>query len=296
LTDIDLVLSKYTPELQNYLKSILDSYIKSDCADDDSYSRLCEPSRQHFFAKVWEAILYKRFYDLGWSIQGLQNGGPDFLLNGTTCDKQVYVEATVPAPEGLPENWLNSESGGMTTFPYAEMLLRWTSSLKAKSDKHRRDMQKPHIDANRPFVIAINSCRLSRMADDFGISQWPFAVEAVFPVGCITVPINRNTGEMGEAFQGQRFTILKPKTNKNIPTDNFLNPDYSHVSALLGCSSCWASLNNRDDPVKLPTMFLVHNPLANNPLPQGWLPGAIEYVTTKKSENEYLLKELNEVD
>jgi len=43
-------------------------------------------------------------------------------------------------------------------------------------------------------------------------------------------------------------------------------------------------------------MFLVHNPLANNPLPQGWLPGAIEYVTTKKSENEYLLKELNEVD
>jgi hypothetical protein len=36
----------------------------------------------------------------------------------------------------------------------------------------------------------------------------------------------------------------------------------------------------------------VHNPLAANPLPPGWLPGAIEYAAERVSEDEFTLSRL----
>jgi hypothetical protein len=61
------------------------------------------------------------------------------------------------------------------------MLLRWTSVLKAKRDKHLKDVEGGRADPDLPFVIAVNSCRLG--GDTHGVGGVPLAVMAVLPFG-----------------------------------------------------------------------------------------------------------------
>ncbi|MGH8537563.1 MAG: hypothetical protein ACREXM_14125 [Gammaproteobacteria bacterium] len=132
---------------------------------------------------------------------------------------------------------------------------------------------------------------MARFPEENGISQWPFAVEAVFPIGPLVVPVNVATGNFGETFQSLRFSIRK-REGVEIPTDNFLNPKYAHVSALLGCAACYADETLSATFLGLPPMFLVHNPLATNPLPLNWLPAAIEYAATQSEPDEFTLSRL----
>ncbi len=294
MEEVSAILERRYPGMKEFLEPILCSFIKSGCADDNILVELRSGHKGQLLSRVWESILYKRFSDQAWSVEKLNNGGPDFLLN--VENYSVYVEATVPAPEGLPAKWLNSSICGVKSMPHKEMLLRWTNSLSTKSRKHLDDIKKSHINAKYPFVIAINSCRLSQLPEENGISQWPFAVESVFPIGPLAIPINRETGIAGEMYQSLRFNIHKEKTNQDIPTDNFLNPEYKHVSALIGCSTCFADEETREKFHGFPPMFLVHNPLATNPLPEGWLPGAIEYSAKETAKDEYTLSRIDEAD
>jgi type I restriction enzyme S subunit len=98
------------------------------------------------------------------------------------------------------------------------MLLRWTSKLADKRKKHVDDIACARVDAEHPFIIALNSVRLSRYTEENGISQWPFAVEATFPIGPLAVPVDRETGKMGEAYQSLRFSIAKrPGVERRAP-------------------------------------------------------------------------------
>jgi len=197
----------------------------------------------------------------------------------TTCHGPILVEAVVPAPCGIPADWL-AEHNCVRIMPHKEMLLRWTSVIADKKKRHCKYREKGIVDDRTPFVIAINSCRLSRFAEEFGISQWPFVVEAMFPIGPIEVRFNHDEGEFGQARQGLRFSI----SNANgaaVRTDSFLNPDYSFVSAVIGCASIWADENARQRFGGAPRMLIVNNPIAKNPLPTGWLPRGIEYRAEK---------------
>jgi hypothetical protein len=296
MDEIETHLAKRFPNnqvVQQYFGPILRMFAASGCADKNFCKEIGSADDGQFWSRVWEAILYKRFHDLDWKISGV-GVGPDFRLMATNC--KALVEATVPAPDGLPEEWLSMHDG-VYSMPHEEMVLRWTSSLSTKSKKHLVDIEKGVVSASEPFVIAINSCRLSSFGrpDEFGISQWPFAVEAVFPIGPLAIPVHRETGEFGEKYQSLRFSINK-REGVDISTGNFLDPEYAHVSALLGCASCFVDERVAVRYCRLPPMFIVHNPLATNPLPRGWLPGALEYFAEEKEPGEYLLsrpKELN---
>ena len=275
----DFVLARYPHAgwIHEYLIMTISTFVASGCQDKEYLIELMKGD-DYFYSRAWEAVLYQTLIEQGFRISG-PDGGPDFLLD-TANAGPVFVEATTPKPEGLPAAWLD-EKGDVHHMPHEEMLLRWTNSLSTKSRKHIEDITKGNAEHGVSFVIAINSCRLSRSPMDEGISGKPFAVEAVFPIGPVAVKVNRDTGEFGDAYQSWRDTIPKPKTSKDIPTDNFLNDDYSHVSALIGCSRLW---NEKDREPQLPTRFLVHNPLAKNPLPHGWLAGAVEYVADIKDD------------
>lgn len=272
-------------KLHAFLLPILSSFLESGCADANYLTELESGDEGQFWSRVWEGILYRRFNDLGWRVSG--NGeGPDCHLE--TPAGKVLVEATVPSPDGLPSNWLE-EHDGVYSMPYEQMLLRWTSKIADKQRKHLEDTAAWRVSGKTPFVIAVNSCRLARFPEENGISQWPFAVEAVFPIGPLAVPVNVATGKFGQPYQSLRFSIRK-REGVEIPTDNFLNPEYAHVSALLGCAACYEKLPA--EFLGLPPMFLVHNPLAANPLPLNWLPGAIEYAATQSEPDEFTLSRL----
>jgi hypothetical protein len=119
---------------------------------------------------------------------------------------------------------------------------------------------------------------------DNGITQLPFAVEAVFPVGPLAVRVDRNNDRIvGDAFHTARYRIEK-SNGAPIPTDSFLDPEYANVSAILGCARSHMRY-------KLP-LALVHNPLARVPLPAGILGAGKEYVVDDEAEF-HSLRQLN---
>jgi len=274
--------------LQLYLSPMIARFVQSGCADNNYLTEFQYGNDGQFWSRIWEAMLYGRFHYLGWSVSG-RSSGPDLHLTAPTGP--ALVEATVPSPEGLPSEWLDRQPGRVYSMPHEQMLLRWTSSLYDKKEKHLEDISRGQADATMPFVIAINSCRLSLHPEAYGITQWPFAVEATFPIGPLAVPVDRSTGKFGETYQSLRFSVNK-RPDCPIPTDNFLDPDYVCVSALIGCASCHADDATLAEFNDQPPYYLVYNPLATNPLPQNWLPGAIEYAAVESAPGEFTLTRL----
>lgn len=271
----------------DYLRPMIEAFVASGAADQNYLVELGSGDAGQFWSRVWEAMLYARFHDQGWTVSGA-GSGPDFRIE--TPAGPVLVEATVPSPEGLPQSQLVFQPG-VHDVPYKEILLRWTSKLADKRAKHEEHIAKGLADPKLPFVIAINSCRLGYMAEENGISQWPYAVEATFPIGPLAVPIDPQTSEMGEAFQSLRFFVAK-QSGVEIPTGNFLDPAYASISALIGCAQCYADDVTAAKFAGHPPYFLVHNPLATNRLPIGWLPGAIEYAAERKDDDTFVLSRL----
>jgi hypothetical protein len=251
------------------------------------------PGERGFRAHIWEAMLYGYFSELGFEfrrdkVRKAGQEGPDFglLCNGMT----IWVEAIVPAPEGIPAEYLAPPKVGefiVKTMPHKEILLRGTAALKEKREKFQRYVVNGIISATEPTVIAINGCRLCDFAiDDHGISQMPLAVEATFPVGPIAVPISRDGRIDGEARRIPRYAI-ENANGAEVRTDSFLNPLYSNVSAVIGAVK-W-------DMLKPLPLTVVHNPLARVVLPRQVL-GATEnkeYVADDLRD-EYLLRPLSE--
>jgi hypothetical protein len=187
-------------------------------------------------------------------------------------------------PAGLPTDWLTSPPPGFGAreIPYEKMLLRWTAALKEKRDK--LEGCPPKIQGYRakgivqdgdPYVVAINACRLSSLAQEKGPSGLALAVEAVFPVGPWAFPILEKDGRLGEPFRSVR-PFIKKENHAEVRVDNFLDAAYAGVSALLGCSTCYAP----DGGLEL---VVVHNPLAHNRLPVGFLGTTTEYLAEQTS-------------
>lgn len=265
----------------------------------------------HFYAYLWEMLLASHLKNIFLDIHSADEG-PDFRI---VCpDQTIWVEAICPSPSGLPDEWLRESRPGevrVWSLPHEEMVLRWTAAIKEKKEKLtgrlKRDratgqeVSRPVYEADGyaangivgpgdPYVIAVSSCRLARLESDchVGISQLPFAVEAVFPVGPIEVVINRETMEAVDTRHGHRLSIRKPN-GADVPTDSFLNPDYAGVSAVLGSPAGLNAACGRKTPIAV-----VHNPLAINPLPVGVLGADQEYVAEDKGDH-YELRDLNKV-
>jgi hypothetical protein len=236
-------------------------------------------------------MLYRHLRSLGFgfypgNVRRAGQRGPDFGIfhEGQT----IWIEAIVASPEGIPEDYLRPPAPGefrVGSFPHQQILLRWTSALRDKRAKLQRYVSDAVIRDTEATVIAINGCRTTGLGyQDNGITQLPFAVEAVLPVGPLAARVNRNDGRVvDDAFHTTRYMIEKP-SGAPVPTDSFLNPEYANVSAILGCSRSHMRFG-------LP-LAVVHNPLARVPLKPGLLGADKEYVVNDEGEF-YSLRQLN---
>jgi type I restriction enzyme S subunit len=116
-----------------------------------------------------------------------------------------------------------------------------------------------------------------------GISQFPFAVEAVFAVGPYQLNVDRTSLKAMDGAHQHRPTISKP-TGSYVPAYTFLDPVFQAVSAIWATDidDCWVVGNAKQ-------MSVVHNPIATNPLPERFLPATSEYVASACEDGEYLL-------
>lgn len=221
--------------------------------------------------------------------------GPDFLTveNG----RKIWIEVTCPQAAGVPSYWDEVNVNEVVDFPHKEILLRWTAAIKEKSEKLigslngsvKGFIEKGIVGPEDAYVIAVNGCQLRHgpFSYLFGISQFPFAAEAVFAIGPYQMRINRETLEQVGAEHSYRPEIEKP-SGATVPAYTFLDPRFRPISAIWAVDINGASVIGNDDP-----MAVVHNPNAFVSIPLGLLPAHDEYVATPCGQEKL---ELNRLD
>jgi hypothetical protein len=144
MSRISISLSKYFPRNEYYrrhLGTLLTTYADSGLASRHIINEVETGDAGKLWARVWEAMLYDHLRRLGF--QFLKSGmtkvgehGPDFCI--AYQDRIIWIEAVVPAPEGIPTTYLEPPQKGEVTFRAIldeEPLLRWTAVLRDKRKK-----------------------------------------------------------------------------------------------------------------------------------------------------------------
>lgn len=280
------------PIAPNHFGELLTDYQCSGLPPPNMVQELTKGGDRALWAHIWEAMLFRHLSALGVDLlpsRVKKSGqvGPDFgfVHEGRT----IWIEAVVAAPEGIPAEHLRPPRRGefkVGTVPNREKLLRWTAVLRDKRDKLQLYVERGIIAETDCTVVAVNGTRLWDFPGlDNGISQMPFAVEATFPVGPIAIPISLHGQQAGDPERTTRYSI--PKQNGvEVPTANFLDPDYANVSALMGST-------RRDMLDGNLWLTLVHNPLARASLPREILGASKEFVADDEGDH-YLLRPLHE--
>lgn len=272
-----------------------DDFVKSGLADSNFIKELCSGSEKRYWSRVSEALLAARLKNIGLTPEPSHDGGPDFSV--TYNGRRIWIEVICPEPTGLPSGWIEPENGKAISFPHEQILLRWTSAIKEKAEKLigsldgkvKGYIEKGIVASSDAYVIAVNGRKL-RSGNPFpellGISQFPFAVEAVFAVGPYQIKINRDTLKQAGAGHQHRPLIAKPK-GAPVPAYTFLDARFQPISAIWAVDVDGTSAIGNSEP-----MAVVHNPNAANPIPTGLLPAYDEYVATPIGTDEYELNRL----
>ena len=270
------------------------AFVKSGLADSNFTKELCSGSEQRFWSRVSEALLAERLKNIGLTPEPSHAGGPDFLVieNG----RKIWIEVICPEPTGIPSDWIEPEMGTAISFPHEQILLRWTSAIKEKAEKLLGSLdgtvkgyiEKGIVASGDAYVITVNGRQLRSgpFPQLFGISQFPFAVEAVFAVGPYQIKIDRDTLKQTGAGHQHRPLITKPK-GAPVPAYTFLDERFQPISAIWAVDLDGTSAIGNSEP-----MVVVHNPNAVNPIPTGFLPAHDEYVATPIGTEEYELNRL----
>ena len=282
----------HTVAVREHIAKVCAEFVESGRADPKFVIELTSDSTQKFWACVSEALIALRLRDKQFGNRKTIGAGPDFLLmNGT---QRVWVEVICPEPAGVPMEWLEPKSGEAISFPHQEILLRWTSAIKAKSERllgSEDGRQIGYITSGvvgpeDAYVIAVNGCRLRSgpFPALFGISQFPFAAEAVFPVGPYQLQINTESLQVVDRGYQHRPYLLN-KNQAQVPALAFLNPRFNPISAIWALDLNGGSAIGNSEP-----SAIIHNPNALNPVPFGFLPVDYEYAATPVGDDLVLSK------
>jgi len=282
----------YSRALRDHLARICIEFVSSGLADPKYVTELTLGSNQAFWACISEALIASRLHDKEFPARDRIGAGPDFLvMNGT---RRVWIEVICPGPSVLPTEWLNPNYEEAITFPHEEILLRWTAAIKTKAESliGTADGRTPGylatgvVQPEDAYVIAVNGCQLRSGPSSalFGISQFPVAAEAVFPIGPYQLRLDRkNLQVMGEGHQHRPHVI-----NRNgapVPALTFLDFRFNPISAIWAVDFNGGACFGNSEP-----SAVVHNPNALNQVPIGFLPADDEYVAVAEDDSFVLSK------
>ncbi len=292
----DFLLQRFCPgkapreTFRAELIRLCNEFIASGLADSSFETELTNGEDGALWSRMSEALTYDLLRHSHELVDPDMAAGPDFLV--TNGDQRVWIEVICPSPNDIPHEWLVFQEGA-TNFPHEAILLRWTAAIKEKAEKcigsacgkKKGYIEKGIVNTDDAYVIAVNGCQLRNgpFSALYGISQFPFAVEALFPVGPIQVTMCKETLEVvDEGHQFRPFILNKNKAE--VPADTFLDPRYNAISAVWAIDLNGAAVLDSEQP-----KVVVHNPNANNPLPQGFLPADSDFVTMPVGEDGYVL-------
>lgn len=286
--------SGHQEAVRRVVSDACNAFVNSGLADAKFTKELCSGSEQKFWSCVSEALLAAHLRHVGLDPAPSPGGGPDFLVieNG----RKIWIEVICPEPTGVPSDWLTFESGKGVTFPHEPILLRWTSAIKEKAEKLIGSLngsatgyiEKGIVASGDSYVIAVNGRQLRNgpFSALFGISQFPFAAEAVFAIGPYQITIDRDTMKQTGGEHQHCPLISKPK-GAPVPAYTFLDKRFQPISAVWAVDVDGTSAIGNAEP-----MVVIHNPNAVSPIPTGFLPAQEEYVATRIGMEEFELNRL----
>lgn len=281
-----------TAAVREFLEEACRRHITLGLGDPDLVQKLCSPDESVYWQQLSEILLAYELLEAGCRLIPVCTG-PDFLIEDD--GRRIWIEVICPRPEGIPYAWLEGPSGKVKRMPHEAMLLRWTAAINEKAEKllgnpdsgRRGYLQKGIVADTDVYVIAVNA-RLLRgpyFASVTGISQLPFAAEAVFAIGAYAVSIDRNTLEIVNSRHLHRPTIPKPN-GAQVPAYTFLDPAFRPISAV------WATDVDETWIIgNVKAMAVVHNPEAVTPLPERLLPAYEEYSATPAGPDRFRLEQ-----
>ena len=244
-----------------YVLDTWERFNQQGLAKGNFVSDLISGEDSKLFQRLWEMVLALHLIEQGFELQS-NDPGPDFSFS--LDGKKVWIETIAPEPVDLSEKWLKDEGVNRDE----QILLRWTNALSAKKKKFSEYRDKGIVQGSNVCVIAITGHLLG--GEPRGVSQLPWAVEAVFPIGPLAVDINKRTGEHSTLYTSERWTVRK-LNRADVQTDSFLRQENHYISAVVGCSLLWKDLPGYE-------MSVVHNPFADNRFPHKRFGADWEYV------------------
>lgn len=277
-------------DICEYLIRVCRDFASSGLADQDFESRLASGENSEFWSRLSEALVADCLGMKNISTRSGSSGGPDFLL--VHEGKKIWVEVTCPEPTGVPSNWLNPTES-VQNFPHKAILLRWTAAIASKATRLIGEPQQQPggylhsglVGPDDAYVIAVNSCQLRNgpFPALYGISQCPFAAEAVFPIGPLTVTIDRELDEVSERGHMYQPYIIN-NNGSDVSTNLFLDRRFSPISAIWGVDLNGQLVIGVSQP-----KVVVHNPYAANPIPREFLAADHEYIATLESTTNQMV-------
>jgi hypothetical protein len=194
------------------------------------------------------------------------NKGPDLFAED---HPGLWIEAVVVRCGTGPDALQYPEMMKVYSYNPDGVVLRLRSVILDKSKKIQEYIAAGIIKPGQATVIAISGVTLPHRYS--GIFP-PEIVRSVYPANNPVLEISRATMAVTDSYVEYRDRVKK-SLGAEVATDVFLDPEFSHISAVLFDEADWVN------PPSPPGagFKLVHNSTAATRLPDGWFPVGDEY-------------------
>jgi hypothetical protein len=234
-----------------------------DCAaflDPDALQRatLCMPT------VFWELYLAHTLNSSGISLQPQprtkQNQkGPDLFA----ANPDVWIEAIMPGLGAGPDAMVYPPGRGAYDTPVDSFILRLRGALRTKARKTTEYLKAGLIQPGQATVIAISGAMLPTA---IGEGPVPRILKALLGVGNLVLNIDPRTGQTVSRSVEHRDEVERG-SRPAVRTDPFLDPTYSHISAVVYSPCDWVTHPEKPGP----DFTVIHNENASIKLQHGWL-------------------------
>jgi hypothetical protein len=191
--------------------------------------------------------------------------GPDLFA----ANPDVWIEAVIAGMGTGPDAMEYPPMGVVYDAPVKSFVLRLRNAIETKAVVMAKYIREGLIRPDQATVIGVSGAILPNA---IGEGPVPRILQAVLGVGNPVVNIARRTGQIVSHEVEHRDEVAK-RSGTMIKTDPFLDPAYSHISAIIYSASCWV---NHPTPSGS-DLTVIHNENANVKLHHGWLPIGDEY-------------------
>jgi len=258
----DYKFARDNPDARSFVENLWNCY--QDHADKDFAQKIAISFHNHF----WEMYLACALKENGNNLlPKKEQKGPDIVVRDDNFPL-IWVEAiAVTFGNGRDKvSTLGDEK--WFSVPEVRIVLRYTSAIAEKFRKYIQYRNDGVIAESEPYIIAVNGSKVPFSYDD----AIPYIVQAVLPFGSPTMSFEWDDQENSRSGYDHRPQIEK-FSGAPVSTRIFLEEKYRGISGIIF---------SRVDIHQFRTPFgndfiFVHNPLATNKLPEGWLRVGREY-------------------